>query len=150
MPSPDENHQLELMGTEQPAPIGPPIRYTTNFFSCLLMLTMNGHEPSNMTFHLCFLKGPNTSFHSCPITDLTMATELDEWHDWPVDKPNPINCETRCCQLPVKAYCEPCKGLLVRQWPLVAIRNTVWTDIKPHPKAGTCWNEAWETDLISD
>lgn len=36
------------------------------------------------------------------MTDLTMATVVNEWHDCPVAKPTLSNYETRCWQLPKK------------------------------------------------
>lgn len=111
MPPPDENHQFRLMvwclgllmtgahflyecpsGTTQVSSAESP-----------LMVKINGCKLSNRAISgfFSFLR------RNLPMTDLTMATVVNEWHDCPVAKPTLSNCETRCWQLPEKGTVWP-------------------------------------------
>ncbi len=124
MPSPDENPSVSPDG--ECVCVGPLLAGAYSLHECPsnatqgssaespLMVKIKGCKLSNCAISSFFLKGRTASSHNLPMTDLTMTTEVNEWHDCPLGKPMPSNCKTICWQLPEKGQCDPCKSLLLR------------------------------------
>lgn len=67
----------------------------------LLMVNINGCKLLNRAISPFFLsKGQIISSHNLPKIDLTMATELNEWQNHPMDTHITSNSDTTQCQLP--------------------------------------------------